>query len=124
MFSSAITSTLLYFLIPVPAGISFPIMTFSLSPNKKSSLPFIAASVNTLVVSWNEAADKNESVAKEAFVIPHKDLLPVAVAPPLDSYPQIHVILQGFLEAYLNLLHLQSLLLIAFVSLLFRYAYH
>ena len=43
-------------------------MTFSLSPIKKSSFPSIAAWVNTLVVSWKEAADKKESVAKEAFV--------------------------------------------------------
>ena len=33
----------------------------------------IAASVRTLVVSWNEAADKNELVASEAFVGPDHD---------------------------------------------------
>ena len=43
----------LYFSIPVPAGISFPIITFSFNPSKSSTFPFIAASVNTLVVSWN-----------------------------------------------------------------------
>ena len=30
----------------------------------------IAASVRTFVVSWKEAADKKELVAREAFVIP------------------------------------------------------
>ena len=35
----------------------------------------IAASVNTFVVSWNEAADKKLSVAREAFVIPRSALL-------------------------------------------------
>ena len=30
----------------------------------------IAASVKTFVVSWKEAADRNDSVIKEAFVIP------------------------------------------------------
>ena len=33
-------------------------------------MPSMAASVSTFVVSWNDAADRNESVAKEAFVIP------------------------------------------------------
>ena len=32
----------------------------------------MAASVNTLVVSWKEAADKNDSVSNEALVIPNK----------------------------------------------------
>ncbi len=68
------TAIFLYFFIPVPAGINLPNITFSLSPIKWSSLPFIAASVNTLVVSWKEAADKNESVARDALVIPSKTL--------------------------------------------------
>ena len=29
-----------------------------------------AASVSTLVVSWNEAAEMNESVVREAWVMP------------------------------------------------------
>ena len=53
-------------------------ITFSFNPNKWSSLPFIAASVNTLVVSWNEAADKKLSVASDALVIPSNALFPVA----------------------------------------------
>ena len=53
-------------------------ITFSFNPIKSSSLPLIAASVNTLVVSWNDAADKKLSVAREAFVIPNNALLPVA----------------------------------------------
>ena len=43
-----------------------------------STFPFIAASVNTFVVSWNDAADKKLSVASDAFVIPSNTLFPVA----------------------------------------------
>ena len=56
--------------MPVPAGISLPMMMFSLSPNSWSDLPSMAASVSTRVVSWNEAADSQLSVASEALVIP------------------------------------------------------
>lgn len=42
----------------------------------------IAASVRTLVVSWNDAAERNESVASAAFVIPNKAILPTAGSPP------------------------------------------
>ena len=45
-------------------------MTFSFRPTRWSTLPLMAASVRTLVVSWNEAADRKESV--DAFV--EKDL--------------------------------------------------
>src|ERR671932_606181 len=54
--------------MPVPAGISFPMITFSLSPSRLSLLPWIAASVSTLVVSWNEAADSHDSVASDEVV--------------------------------------------------------
>ena len=50
------------FVRPVPAGTSLPTITFSLSPSKLSILPFIDASVKTLVVSWKEAADIKEFV--------------------------------------------------------------
>jgi hypothetical protein len=33
-------------------------------------LPSIDASVSTFVVSWKEAAERNDSVASDAFVIP------------------------------------------------------
>ena len=33
-------------------------------------MPSIAASVSTFVVSWNDAAERNDSVASDAFVIP------------------------------------------------------
>jgi hypothetical protein len=33
-------------------------------------LPEIDASVRTLVVSWNDAAEMNESVESDAFVMP------------------------------------------------------
>ena len=45
-------------------------MIFSLSPIKLSDFDSMAASVRTLVVSWNDAAESYESVAKEALVIP------------------------------------------------------
>ena len=60
----------LYFLRPVPAGISLPKSTFSFRPISGSIFPLIAASVRTLVVSWKDAADRKEFVAREAFVIP------------------------------------------------------
>jgi hypothetical protein len=51
--------------------VNLPTTTFSFSPLKKSFLPFTAASVRTRVVSWNEAADINDSVTRDAFVIPN-----------------------------------------------------
>ena len=56
----------------VPHGISLPTTTFSFKPLKKSFFPFTAASVKTLVVSWKEAADINESVTSDALVIPRR----------------------------------------------------
>jgi hypothetical protein len=44
-------------------------MTFSFKPFKPSLAPLTAASVKTLVVSWKEAADINDSVTKEALVM-------------------------------------------------------
>src|SRR6266566_2719716 len=76
---------------PVPAGISRPTMTFSLSPSRVSTLPFTAASVSTRVVSWNEAAEMNERVCSEALVIPSSTgcalagLRPSALARSLTS---------------------------------------
>ena len=50
--------------LPVPAGINLPTITFSFNPFNVSTLPSVAASVNTLVVSWNDAAEINELVCK------------------------------------------------------------
>ena len=36
-------------------------MTFSFRPTRWSTLPLIAASVRTLVVSWKDAADRKET---------------------------------------------------------------
>ena len=47
-------------------------ITFSFRPRSGSALLRIAASVSTLVVSWNDAAESHESVASEAFVIPSR----------------------------------------------------
>ena len=58
--SSATSIPILRYLgIPVPAGISLPRITFSLRPISGSIFPLMAASVRTLVVSWNEAAERN-----------------------------------------------------------------
>ena len=59
-------------------------ITFSLRPNNGSILPLIAASVRTRVVSWNDAADKKESVANAALVIPNNVRLPVAFSRPFN----------------------------------------
>ena len=45
-------------------------MTFSLKPRRRSTLPSVAASVSTRVVSWNEAAEMKLSVSSEALVMP------------------------------------------------------
>ena len=65
-------------MLPVPAGISLPKITFSFNPDNSSTFPLIAASVKILVVSWNDAADKNESVSNAALVIPKRIGIPVA----------------------------------------------
>src|SRR5947208_2422211 len=46
---------------------SLPMMTFSLRPSSLSTLPEIAASVSTLVVSWKLAAARKDSVLRDAF---------------------------------------------------------
>ena len=66
--------------MPVPAGISLPMITFSFSPISGSILPLIAASVSTFVVSWKDAADRKEFVAREAFVIPRMTRFPSATS--------------------------------------------
>src|SRR5213079_419750 len=47
-------------------------MTFSLKPRRRSTLPSVAASVKTRVVSWNEAAEMKLSVSSEVFVMPSR----------------------------------------------------
>ena len=56
-------------------------ITFSLRPLRRSILPSSAASVSTLVVSWKEAAERNESVFSEALVIPRMISSYCAVSP-------------------------------------------
>ena len=66
-------------------------ITFSFNPARGSALPLIAASVKIRVVSWNDAADKNESVSSAALVIPSKigfpraGFLPLMIASLLPS---------------------------------------
>jgi len=57
-------------------------MTFSFRPTRRSRLPSSAASVRTLVVSWKEAAERKDSVASEALVIPRMTSSPLAGVPP------------------------------------------
>ena len=71
--------------MPVPAGISLPMMTFSLRPISESLLPSMAASVSTRVVSWKEAADSHDSVASDALVMPSSSGRPLAGVAPRSS---------------------------------------
>ena len=71
-----------YRFMPVPAGMSLPMMTFSFSPSRASLRALMAASVSTRVVSWNEAADSHDSVASDALVIPMRTGRAEAGAPP------------------------------------------
>ena len=57
-------------------------ITFSFRPSRRSRLPSIAASVSTFVVSWNDAAERNDSVASDAFVMPRISGSYVASSPP------------------------------------------
>src|SRR5213076_583769 len=68
--SGASIPTSRYRIMPVPAGMSLPMMMFSLRPKSWSLLPSMAASVSTRVVSWKDAADSHESVASDALVMP------------------------------------------------------
>ena len=45
-------------------------------------MPEIDASVSTRVVSWNDAAQMNDSVESDAFVIPSNSGRPVPGRPP------------------------------------------
>src|SRR5437773_1484463 len=69
---------------PVPAGISLPMITFSFSPIRWSLAPLIAASVSTRVVSWKEAAARNDEVLRDALVTPRSTVWAVAGSPPSD----------------------------------------
>ena len=48
--------------------------------------PEIDASVSTRVVSWNDAAEMNESVDSDAFVMPSSSGRPVRRALPLVQH--------------------------------------
>src|ERR1700676_2339053 len=82
---STLTTMALYEFIPVPAGIKRPMITFSLSPTSRSTLPLMADSVSTRVVSWNDAAEMKLSVDSDAFVIPSSSGSAIAGSPPRVS---------------------------------------
>ncbi len=67
---------------PVPAGMSLPMMTFSLRPRSRSILPEIAASVSTRVVSWNDAAESQDAVLSAALMRPSSTVCAMAGSPP------------------------------------------
>ena len=60
-------------------------MTFSFKPIKESDFALSAASVSTLVVSWKEAAESQDSVAKEALVMPISTGRPEAGLMPSET---------------------------------------
>src|SRR2546425_829714 len=68
--------------MPVPAGMRWPMMMFSLSPSRSSFAPRIAASVRTRVVSWNDAAEMNDCVVRLDLVMPSSNGSLVAGFPP------------------------------------------
>ena len=64
-------------------------ITFSFSPTSWSTLPSIAASVSTLVVSWNDAAEMKHSVDSDALVMPSSSGSAIAGSPPFVQYPVV-----------------------------------
>ena len=68
-----------------------------MSPLSLSILPVTAASVRTLVVSWKDAADTNESVASEALVIPRRIL-----SNSIKAFPSSERVLMGITKASLQ----------------------
>src|SRR3989339_1073610 len=66
-FSSTVSA---FFLNPVPAGISLPIITFSFRPLRESTPPLIAFSMRTRFVFWNDAAESQLLVRRDTSVIP------------------------------------------------------
>lgn len=70
--------------LPVPAGTSYQGWHF-FRPINGSILPLMAASVRTFVVSWKDAADKKELVAREALVIPSSTCFPSATSLPSSA---------------------------------------
>ena len=71
-----------FMMAPVPAGIRRPTITFSLRPMRSSTRPDTAASVSTLVVSWNDAAEMKERVWRLALVMPWRTGSPPAARTP------------------------------------------
>ena len=63
-------------------------ITFSFSPFRRSVLPSSAASVSTFVVSWKEAAERNESVFSDALVMPRMMSSNWAVSLPFLDRPR------------------------------------
>ena len=57
-------------------------MTFSLSPMRRSLAPLMAASVSTRVVSWKDAAARKLLVLSEALVTPSSTVSAVDGSPP------------------------------------------
>ena len=60
-------------------------ITFSLSPRRRSTLPLMAASVSTFVVSMKDAAESHEVVFSAALMSPSSTVCAVAGSPPSAS---------------------------------------
>ena len=60
-------------------------ITFSFSPRRWSTIPLIAPSVRTLVVSWKDAAARKLSVLSDVRVIPSSSGVARAGSPPSAS---------------------------------------
>src|SRR5437762_12315594 len=56
-----------------------------LNPRSLSTLPSVAASVRTRVVSWNDAAEMKLSVSNDAFVMPSNTGTASAGLPPFST---------------------------------------
>jgi len=59
----------------------------------------MAASVSTRVVSWKDAAEMNESVESEAFVMPSSTALPCAGRPLLLGITKASLSTESFISA-------------------------
>src|ERR1043166_3118103 len=77
--------------MPVPAGIKCPMRSFSFTPSRSSLAPRIAASVNTRVVSWKEAAEMNDCVVRLAFVMPRSSGSRGAGLAPVLAFEELGV---------------------------------
>ena len=91
--SGSDTARLLYSVMPVPAEMRCPMITFSFRLRSSSRLLRVAASVSTRVVSWKLAALMKRSVVRLALVMPSSSGSKVAGSSSrLARSPQLRVL--------------------------------